>query len=534
MITNSELPLPHDTEAEQALLGALLLDNTLLEPALSKGLEPRDFWSPAHRSIFASMAKLFDDGQPLDFITLCDALRSAGNLEAAGGAASVSALIDGSMKLKPENLASHIGIIKQKSQLRLLIKTADDLKRHAEDPGADASTVLTTASNALELVQGSDSGPLQLRPVAEWENQPQPRPILWRDPDPSEGDAWPDCVLSAGEVALLAGAGGLGKSYLSLALAHAATSPQTGASFGAACGLRCATGPVVLVSYEDAPVRVARRLKLIGGGTVPGGVHLWPDPDPLWTANPDYGESRSGPTWAALWREVDKLRPVLVVIDPASAALADVSTSEGGPVRAFLRELAIEAARLDCGVLVIAHDTKAGRNEARAGQDPGAGAVAGSATWFDAARGVLHLVRGSGEGERLAVCIKANHGRTGWGVKLREAWRDGGSFAGLELADRLDRGAVDVELRELRERAERPDSRKHPSEGRCKSLTKGGESCLQDAVVDGLCKQHWRIEKRKDKDKILTDGKRFAGFRESEPSGRKDAAGNTGITENDL
>ena len=66
----------------------------------------------------------------------------------------------------------------------------------------------------------------------------------------------------------------------------------------------------------------------------------------------------------------------------------------------------------------------------RAGEDPGAGAVAGSATWYDAARGVLYMAR---DGDRRSLrCIKANYGRSGWSVDLHERLDMNGRFCGFE------------------------------------------------------------------------------------------------------
>ena len=87
-----------------------------------------------------------------------------------------------------------------------------------------------------------------------------------------------------------------------------------------------------------------------------------------------------------------KIGASLAAIDPASAAL-EGATSDSGPARRFMDALRLEAETSRAGVLVIAHDTKSARNEARAGGDPGAGAGAGSSAWFDAARGVLYLRR---------------------------------------------------------------------------------------------------------------------------------------------
>ncbi|MDE0023400.1 MAG: AAA family ATPase [Spirochaetaceae bacterium] len=281
--------------------------------------------------------------------------------------------------------------------------------------------------------------------AADYADAPQPVPILWRDdleasPDSTDVDA----VLSVGECAILASAGGLGKSTWTLEVASAAvTAAELGADCGAACGLRVAAGSVLLVSFEDAPARIAHRLAWMNGGAVPA-VHIVPDPAPLWMAAADLGgESHAGPQWDALWRTVRTIGVRLLVIDPVSAALADVSTSETGPVRAFLRALTREAAPADgwpgCGVLLIAHDTKTARDAAAKGEDPGAGIVAGSAAWYDGARGVLSLARDPRSDDRLLQCVKANYGRTGWGARLIERTDTGGAFRGLTLGARMTR-----------------------------------------------------------------------------------------------
>ena len=65
---------------------------------------------------------------------------------------------------------------------------------------------------------------------------------------------------------------------------------------------------------------------------------------------------------------------------------------------------------MDAGVLIVAHDTKAARNEARAGIGPGPGAISGSGQWSDGARSVLHLSGAGPEDRRLLTCAKSNYG----------------------------------------------------------------------------------------------------------------------------
>ena len=74
--------------------------------------------------------------------------------------------------------------------------------------------------------------------------------------------------------------------------------------------------------------------------------------------------------------------------------------------------------RFNVGLLFVAHDTKAARSETRRGGDPGAGAVAGSGVWFDAARAVVYLFTLGATGERLLQALKVNNGQAGWGRAL--------------------------------------------------------------------------------------------------------------------
>lgn len=307
--------------------------------------------------------------------------------------------------------------------------------------------VAQRARRLSDLVTGVAATPL-LVDATDFANVDPPAPVLWREPAPDVRESDPaDAVLSIGEIAILSSAGGLGKSTITLEIASAAVR-ITKSSYGAACGLRVAAGPVVVVSYEDSPVRIADRLAWTDHDQP--GIHLWPDPMPLWVADVERrGDSRPGSCWDRLWRAVKETHAQLVVIDPVSAALADVSTTEPGPVRAFLRELSREAAPnkaagwAGCGVLLVAHDTKSARDAIRRGDDPGAGVVAGSAAWYDGARGVLALMRDPREGseDRLLECVKANYGRTGWGARLGERQRDG-AFHGLELIEPLDREEI--------------------------------------------------------------------------------------------
>ncbi len=218
---------------------------------------------------------------------------------------------------------------------------------------------------------------------------------------------------------------------MALALARAAVVAHAERRvYGEACGLRVRPGPVVLVSYEDTPLRLAKDLERMGGD-VPDAVHCWPEPGPLFVAGTAGAQGEATAAWRPLWDAVARIAPSLVVVDPVSEALAGALLSEGGPVRAFVRELRREATAIGCGVLLVTNDTKTARNLVAAGKEPGSGAVVGSATWFDAACGVLYFTR-SEYGRRID-CLKANYGASGWSIPIRERIRARGRFAGFEV-----------------------------------------------------------------------------------------------------
>src|SRR6202040_642443 len=89
-----ERQLPQNLDAERSVLGAILLDNHALNTAIEK-LKPEDFFHDPHRRIFNQMVQLGELQQAIDLVTLGDQLRRKGELEAVGGAAYLSQLIDG-------------------------------------------------------------------------------------------------------------------------------------------------------------------------------------------------------------------------------------------------------------------------------------------------------------------------------------------------------------------------------------------------------------------------------------------------------
>ena len=259
------------------------------------------------------------------------------------------------------------------------------------------------------------------------------------DPDPDGEVALPAPILEdgaggvplpAGEVGLLAGAGGGGKSraVLQIAVAAAAAVGKTGIPFPGG-GLRVASGPVVMLGYEDAAAwlawrarRLARWLDRREGGDVRRHSLAIADPERLSVAVADYDAALFGvrlgddagalprplAAWRPLWDRVAAIRARLVVIDPAAVACQWEGHSAlpvGAFVGAVRRELRV---LLDpCAALVVCHTTKAARRAVRDGDDSRAEDVVGAGAWVDRARVAFMLDAGSGAA-RLSVA-KANY-----------------------------------------------------------------------------------------------------------------------------
>src|SRR5688500_16608080 len=83
---------PHNLQAEESVLGAVLLSRDAMGAVSEKGLRPDHFYKPGHQHIFDAVAALYRSGHPVDTITVADELRRAGLLEQVGGAEALHAL----------------------------------------------------------------------------------------------------------------------------------------------------------------------------------------------------------------------------------------------------------------------------------------------------------------------------------------------------------------------------------------------------------------------------------------------------------
>src|SRR5271168_5322607 len=84
---------PHNLDAEQSVLGAILLsDRSLYALVIEEGLRAEDFYRDRHGVIYEAMLALYDESEPVDVLTVTDRLRQTGKLQEIGGAATVDEL----------------------------------------------------------------------------------------------------------------------------------------------------------------------------------------------------------------------------------------------------------------------------------------------------------------------------------------------------------------------------------------------------------------------------------------------------------
>ncbi|MGB1090770.1 MAG: replicative DNA helicase [Oceanobacter sp.] len=157
---------PHSVEAEQSVLGSLMLDSRAWE-AVSETLLDNDFYRHDHRLIFRAIVHLSDVDQAIDVVTVAEELEERGQLETAGGADYLAQLVD--MTPSIDNAAAYAEIVRERAQQRKLIEAATEIIDKAYEPGGDDSlTLVSDAEKAIaQIAEGnrSDGGPQRIAPI---------------------------------------------------------------------------------------------------------------------------------------------------------------------------------------------------------------------------------------------------------------------------------------------------------------------------------------------------------------------------------
>lgn len=146
---------PQDIEAEQAVLGAIFLDNDAIIDAMEI-LEPRAFYRRAHQLIFQAMVQLNDRNEAIDVITLKAELESSQSLEDIGGILYLTELSQSSPS--SASISYYAKIVEDKAILRSLIHTANQIVTKGFEQGDDVQTIIDDAERSiLEVTEKRNS-----------------------------------------------------------------------------------------------------------------------------------------------------------------------------------------------------------------------------------------------------------------------------------------------------------------------------------------------------------------------------------------
>ena len=155
--------LPYSLEAEQSVLGSILIDPGVLTQTLDF-LKPQYFYLSQHREIFSAMLRMFSASEAIDFVTLLDELKTAGVYDDAGGKAYLLQLVQ--MVPSVANARAYAKIVQEKYLLRSLIQTSRSIMDSASGETDDVNALVDVAEQKIYDIRRdrSDGG---LRPIKD-------------------------------------------------------------------------------------------------------------------------------------------------------------------------------------------------------------------------------------------------------------------------------------------------------------------------------------------------------------------------------
>ncbi|MBD1390062.1 replicative DNA helicase [Neiella sp. HB171785] len=158
---------PHSLEAEQSVLGGLMLDNEAWDRVAEK-VVAQDFYRRPHQLLFETMGRLAESGSPIDLVTLAEALENEGALDDVGGFAYIAEIAKNTPSAS--NVAAYAEIVRERAVTREMIAVANDIAEAGFDPqGRKAAELLDMAESKVfkiaESRTNSNEGPQNLNTV---------------------------------------------------------------------------------------------------------------------------------------------------------------------------------------------------------------------------------------------------------------------------------------------------------------------------------------------------------------------------------
>ncbi|MBI2487317.1 MAG: replicative DNA helicase [Deltaproteobacteria bacterium] len=221
-------PLPQNEEAEQAVLGAILIEGNVISQVLEI-LTPSDFYKEAHKKIFDSMIELDRESKPIDYFTLFEYMKSTGHLlEEVGGSSYLTYLRE--IVPSTANVEYYAKMVKEKSILRRLVMAATDIANRGHEEVINVDEFIDRAEQAiLEVAQNKvkpsfyESRELAAKALEIIETLHARKELITGIPTGFEKLDYKTSGLQPSDLILIAARPGLGKTSFCLNIAtHAA------------------------------------------------------------------------------------------------------------------------------------------------------------------------------------------------------------------------------------------------------------------------------------------------------------------------
>ena len=145
---------PHSIEAEQSILGGLLIDNKAID-RIAGQVSASDFYRNDHRIIFTHISKLIDNNDPADIVTVAESLEQNAELTKVGGVAYLGLVAENTPTAS--NIIGYAKIVRERSIMRNLVEVGSDIVESAFSPqGKDAQQLLDESES--KIFQIADAG----------------------------------------------------------------------------------------------------------------------------------------------------------------------------------------------------------------------------------------------------------------------------------------------------------------------------------------------------------------------------------------
>lgn len=150
--------MPNNLDAEQALLGCMIIDNEILADVLEK-LSPEDFYQESHQFILTAMKLIFAERRPVDIVTLADKLETEKNIEKAGGISYLTELAQ--ITPSAANYEHYLEIVKRDSVNRNLIRAAREIIKNSMDSDDSVKSVQFAESLVYSISKTNDTSTMK-------------------------------------------------------------------------------------------------------------------------------------------------------------------------------------------------------------------------------------------------------------------------------------------------------------------------------------------------------------------------------------